>query len=114
VEETRKSLALAGEGRERAVTLGDIEDVLTARFGITAQDLHSKSRRRQVLVPRHICMFLARRLTSHSLDEIGQYFGKRDHVSVIYGIRKVESNAASDAAFSKTLAGIEEAIREIR
>ncbi|MCU0723052.1 MAG: chromosomal replication initiator protein DnaA [Planctomycetes bacterium] len=114
VEEARRALSLSGEGRERIVTLGDVEETVLARFGITAQDLHSKSRRRDVLLPRHLCMTLARRLTSHSLDEIGRYFGKRDHVSVLYAIRKVDATLASDAEFARLVSGLEETIRELR
>jgi chromosomal replication initiator protein len=114
VEEAKRVLSLAGENRERLVGLGDIEDAVIARFGLSAQDLHSRSRRREILMPRHICMILARRLTSHSLDEIGQYFGKRDHVSVLYGIRKLEHSAAADPEFARLLSGIEEAVRERR
>ncbi|MHC4599088.1 MAG: chromosomal replication initiator protein DnaA [Planctomycetota bacterium] len=111
VGEAAEALKMVEEKREKIITLGDVEDGVVSHFGISSQDLHSKSRKRRFLVPRQICMFLARRLTSHSLKEIGQYFGKRDHVTVIYAIKKVEETGAADPEFMRLLEAIEDKIR---
>ncbi|MHC5037657.1 MAG: chromosomal replication initiator protein DnaA [Planctomycetota bacterium] len=111
VEEAAVALTMVEEKKERIITLGDVEDAVVGNFGISSQDLHSKSRKRCFLVPRQMCMALARRLTSHSLKEIGQYFGKRDHVTVLYALRKVEETVAADPDFARVLKSIEEKVR---
>jgi chromosomal replication initiator protein len=76
----------------------------TARhFALRVTDLRSASRRRGVVVARDIAMYLARQLTSNSLKQIGDYFGGRDHTTVLHGCRKTESLIASDAATRDTV-----------
>ena len=53
-------------------------------------DLHSKRRTRSVARPRQVAMALAKQLTNHSLPEIGDAFGGRDHTTVLYACRKIE------------------------
>jgi chromosomal replication initiator protein len=60
-------------------------------------ELRSASRRRGVVVARDVAMYLARQLTSNSLKQIGDYFGGRDHTTVLHGCRKTESLMNSDA-----------------
>ncbi|MDY0168851.1 MAG: DnaA/Hda family protein [Thermoguttaceae bacterium] len=70
----------------------------TARyFSLRVADLRGRSRRRAVVTARDIAMYLARRLTSHSLDQIGEYFGGRDHTTVSHGCRKTGSLLESDS-----------------
>ncbi len=111
VPEAAKALRMFEAKTEKIFTLGDVEDAVLARFGIASTELHSKSRKRCFLVPRQVCMFLARRLTSHSLSEIGQYFGKRDHGTVLYAIRKVEENLGADPDLARLVKTLEETIR---
>ncbi|MHC4777736.1 MAG: chromosomal replication initiator protein DnaA [Planctomycetota bacterium] len=110
VEEAAQALKMVEEKREKIITLGDVEDQVVSHFGISSQDLHSRSRKRCYLVPRQMCMFLARKLTCHSLKEIGQYFGKRDHVTVIYALKKVEETSAADSEFTRLVDAIEDKI----
>jgi chromosomal replication initiator protein len=69
----------------------------TARyFSLRVADLQSPSRRRAVVVPRNVAMYLARQLTGKSLKQIGDYFGGRDHTTVLHGCRKTEDLIQSD------------------
>jgi chromosomal replication initiator protein len=68
----------------RKVTIERIIAVVVNHFQIRQADLQSRRRSKSVAFPRQVCMYLARRLTSHSLVEIGGYFGGRDHTTVIY------------------------------
>jgi chromosomal replication initiator protein len=52
-------------------------------------------------------MYLARRLTAHSLDEIGGHFGGRDHSTVLYAINRVEQRLAADRPFALLVADLE-------
>ena len=55
------------------------------------------------MLPRHVGMYLARRLTALSLDQIGAYFGGRDHSTVLHACRKVERALEHDALLSGTV-----------
>lgn len=69
-------------------------------FQIAPRQLQSRRRHRNVLVPRQIGMYLARRLTTMSLEQIGAYFGGRDHTTVLHACRKVEQAIKEDAILS--------------
>ncbi len=69
-------------------------------FRIEARRLQGRDRSRQTLLPRQVGMYLARRLTDLSLQQIGAYFGGRDHSTVLHACRKVEQALADDLALS--------------
>ena len=69
-------------------------------FRVEPARLCSRGRTREVLLPRQVGMYLARRLTPLSLVQIGAYFGGRDHSTVLHACRKVEQALASDAGLS--------------
>ena len=104
------NLALAQEaiGSEpvpprREVTIEDILKAVTARFNVRLADLQSKKRSRSIAFPRQVCMFLARSLTRHSLEEIGGYFGGRDHTTVLHADRTIRALREEDAQLQATL-----------
>jgi chromosomal replication initiator protein len=69
-------------------------------FRVEPRHVQSTRRSRDLLVPRQVSMYLARRLTPLSLQQIGAYFGGRDHTTVLHACRKVEQALQSDAALS--------------
>ncbi|MCS6977174.1 MAG: DnaA/Hda family protein [Gemmatales bacterium] len=73
----------------RSTHLGDIEKVLCQILGIDRKTLHAKSRARRHAYPRMLGMYLARRCTPSSYVEIGQFFGGRNHSTVIAAEKKV-------------------------
>jgi chromosomal replication initiator protein len=75
-------------------------------FRVEPRRLCSSGRSREVLLPRQVSMYLARRLTDLSLEQIGAYFGGRDHSTVLHACRKVERALADDA-------GLEGAVRRL-
>jgi len=74
---------------DSAITLGDIEAVVAAYFGITPADIHSSRRTRTVSTARMVAMFLARRHTRMSYPEIGRFMGK-NHSSVVLAVQRME------------------------
>jgi len=80
---------------DSAVTLGDIEAVAAAFFGITPADIHSTRRTKTVSTARMVAMFLARRHTQMSYPEIGQTMGK-NHSSVILAVQRMEAVLAKN------------------
>jgi chromosomal replication initiator protein len=84
-------------------TIDDILRIVTARFGVKLSDLQSRRRTNAIVVPRQVGMYLARRVTRMSLEEIGHYFGGRDHSTVLYAIDKVARLSREDEALRSTL-----------
>lgn len=71
--------------------------VQTARhFGLKVSDLRSPSRKQTTVLARGVAMHLARQLTDKSLQDVGKYFGGRDHTTVLHGCRKTESLLQTD------------------
>ncbi len=75
--------------QERLVTIDNIQKTVAQYYKIRMADLLSKSRRRSITRPRQVAMTLAKELTTHSLPEIGDAFGGRDHTTVLHACRKV-------------------------
>ena len=80
---------LREEGRRR-VTINRIQKEVAEHFDIRLADMTSKRRPANIAFPRQVAMYLARTMTDHSLVEIGQAFGGRDHGTVIHAGKKVE------------------------
>jgi chromosomal replication initiator protein len=85
------------------VTMDDIIRLVTGTYNVRLSDLQSKKRSKSVSLPRQICMYIARKMTRHSLEEIGGYFGGRDHTTVMYSEERVARLADSDPAFRSAL-----------
>ena len=87
------AVATLGEvlrGAERRVTIDEIQRAVSAHFELKPIDLVSARRAVVVARPRQIAMYLAKRLTTRSLPEIGRKFGGRDHSTVIHAVRRIE------------------------
>ena len=83
-------------GSQRRITIDEIQRAVSAHFDLKPLDLVSARRARIVARPRQIAMYLAKRLTTRSLPEIGRKFGGRDHSTVIHAVRRVEELRDSD------------------
>ena len=84
--------------RKGQPSMQDILDLVTEHFGVKLSELQSKKRTSAIAWPRQVAMYLARQITRHSLEEIGGFFGGRDHSTVIYAVDKVTELAKTDAA----------------
>ena len=95
-EALRDLLAL----QDKLVTIDNIQKTVCEYYKVKVSDLLSKRRSRSIARPRQMAMALAKELTNHSLPEIGDNFGGRDHTTVIHACRKVKSlvSEASDFA----------------
>jgi chromosomal replication initiator protein len=76
--------------QDKLVTIDNIQKTVADYYKIKMADILSKRRSRSVARPRQVAMALAKELTNHSLPEIGNAFGGRDHTTVIHAVRKVE------------------------
>jgi chromosomal replication initiator protein len=82
------------------VRISDIDKVVCEVFGLEPNSLQSNSKSKQVSQPRMLAMFLARKYTRAAYAEIGDYFGKRQHSTVISAQKKVEAWLESDSSLS--------------
>lgn len=75
--------------QERQITVDNIQKVTAEYYNIKISDMLSKRRSRTVARPRQMAMYLAKELTNHSLPEIGESFGGRDHTTVLHACRRI-------------------------
>lgn len=76
--------------QDRQVGIENIQKTVAEHYNIRISDMHSKKKTRSIARPRQIAMALSKELTNHSLPEIGDAFGGRDHTTVLHACRKVE------------------------
>ena len=91
-EALRDLLAL----QEKLVTIENIQKTVAEYYKIRIADLLSKRRSRSIARPRQVAMALAKELTNHSLPEIGDAFGGRDHTTVLHACRRVKELRETD------------------
>jgi len=82
--------------QDKQITLGNIQKIVAEYYQIRIADLLSKRRSRSVARPRQVAMALAKELTNHSLPEIGDAFGGRDHTTVLHACRKIAALRKDD------------------
>ena len=87
----------------RHISITDIIEVVTTHFDVRLTDLQSKRRSQGITEPRQICMYLARDLTKHSLEEIGGHLGGRDHTTVMHACSKISKAKKSDPQMNSLL-----------
>lgn len=88
-------------------TVQEIIDTVTHYYGVKPSDLLSKRRNKSIALPRQVCMWLARKHTRHSLEEIGGYFGGRDHTTVMHAIKAVKTKREADGALDHDVEALE-------
>ena len=89
-----------------APTVREIARLVARHFGLKLADLKSPQRQRSLVAARCVAMYLARQLTSASLSEIGDYFGGRDHTTVLHGCRRTEKLLTRDVAVRQAVADV--------
>jgi chromosomal replication initiator protein len=96
--------AVAQGPDQNRIKIDDILKVVGLHYNVSKNDLLSPRRARNVVVPRQIGMYLAKKLTSRSLPEIGRRFGGRDHSTVLHAVRKIDEQMRSDEKLARDLA----------
>ncbi|MBL1260381.1 MAG: chromosomal replication initiator protein DnaA [Thiotrichaceae bacterium] len=92
--------------QDKLVTIENIQKTVADYYKIRVADILSKRRSRSVARPRQVAMALSKELTSHSLPEIGDAFGGRDHTTVLHGCRKIKELKESDLRISEDYANL--------
>lgn len=101
---------LAETEQPNVVDISDITQCVAGHYRVKIPDLQSKKRTKSIVLPRQVCMYLGRKLTPLSLEELGGYFGGRDHSTVLYSERTVKKRLEADPDFRTTLERLEKTI----
>lgn len=99
LELARQALGVQEVTVTKNITLTDIIRMVSDHFDVRITDLQSKKRSQSIALPRQVCMYLARSLTRHSLEEIGGHLGGRDHSTVVHACSKIEQMYKTDTDF---------------
>ena len=99
VDLARQALGVQEITSLKNVTISDIIHSVSDHFDVRITDIQSKKRSQSIALPRQVCMYLARSLTRHSLEEIGGHLGGRDHSTVVHACTKIEQMYKTDADF---------------
>lgn len=83
--------------QDRTITIENIQKTVAEYYKIRSSDLLSNRRSRSITRPRQLAMALSKELTNHSLPEIGEAFGGRDHTTILHGCRKIAELRESDS-----------------
>lgn len=101
---------LRAESPGKRLEIGHIHKAVASYYGIRRAEILSSSRKNSLVLARQVAMYLCRQLTQHSLGEIGQYFGGRDHATVIYAVKKITRMTTDDAVVGKDLERISKSL----
>ncbi len=99
---------------EKKINMDQIQHAVAEFFNLHVSDLRSKSRTKSVVLPRQIAMYLIRTMTGHSLPEIGQFFGGRDHTTVLHSCQKMERDIGQDVTFRRRVEEIQDLLKRGR
>lgn len=87
--------------RKQHISADMIQQLVADYYKVSVAELCSKRRHRQIVRPRQMAMLLMKELTDHSLPEIGNAFGGRDHTTVLYSCKTIDKLKATDAKVNK-------------
>ena len=110
IEIAQDNLADILSATNRKVTIEDIQRRVADHFNIKLSDLLGPKRFRIFARPRQVAMYLSKMLTNRSYPEIGRVFGKRDHTTVLHGVRRIEALMAGDAELADEVQRLRRAI----
>jgi chromosomal replication initiator protein len=103
IELIRESLKDLLALQDKLVTIDNIQRVVADYYKLKMSDMLSKRRSRSIARPRQVAMSIAKELTNHSLPEIGESFGGRDHTTVLHACRKVKELESVDREVQRDL-----------
>ncbi len=112
LELTQDCLSDVLKASDRKVTVEEIQRKVSEHYNIRLSDMIGPKRVRNYARPRQIAMYLAKRMTSRSLPEIGRRFGGRDHTTVMHGVKRIEELKALDSQIADDLELLRRALQE--
>ncbi|SFR51610.1 chromosomal replication initiator protein DnaA [Yoonia tamlensis] len=112
LELTQDCLSDVLKASDRKVTVEEIQRKVSEHYNIRLSDMIGPKRVRNYARPRQVAMYLAKRMTSRSLPEIGRRFGGRDHTTVMHGVKRIEELKITDSQIADDLELLRRALEE--
>jgi chromosomal replication initiator protein len=106
-EMVKDILGLSSEDVERKITLDIVAKATSLHFKIPVPDLKSKARTKDIVNARFVAMYLSRKIVNATQEEIGKFYGGRDHSSVVHAERTIKDKILTDVSLSRDLVTIE-------
>ncbi|MCB9094759.1 MAG: chromosomal replication initiator protein DnaA [Halobacteriovoraceae bacterium] len=107
LETAKEQLKLNVEDEKKTVNMETITKTVSSYYKIPVPDIRSKARNKEITLARHVSMYFSYYIAKATLMEIGDYFGKRDHTSVMHGVNKIKMLQKTNQEFSQKLYEIE-------
>ena len=107
IELAKRVIGKTVKQEKKQITLEKIQNVVSNYFSIELKEIHSKSRKREIVQARQVAMFLSKKYTDYSYSHIGNLVGKRDHATVLHACRSIQNNLDIDKSFRLTMKDIE-------
>lgn len=98
--------------QQKIVTMEQVQHVIEMRYGVDHKDLIGSKRNKELMEPRHVCIWLIRELTDSTLADIGEKFGNRTHATIKHSITWVNAKKKEDRLFYDRLVSIKQEIQE--
>lgn len=98
--------------QQKTVTMEQVQHVIEMRYGVDHKDLIGSKRNKELMEPRHVCIWLIRELTDSTLADIGDKFGNRTHATIKHSITWVNAKKKEDRLFYDRLVSIKQEILE--
>jgi chromosomal replication initiator protein len=105
---------LPADGIQPALSLSTIQQIVSREWGVTPEGLRSKTRTKNLTLPRQIAMYLSREILGTQLMEIGHAFGGRDHSTVIHSIEKITEATQTDPLFKSRVDKVRTLLESMR
>ena len=107
VDLVKEQLMLPNSENEKEITIEHVAKATAQYFRLPLADLKSKGRNQDITKARHVAMYLARKVVNAKQQEIGAFFGGRDHSSVIHAVNTISDKVKTDSTLSKDINAIE-------
>lgn len=111
LEDAKKGVNTRSLNKQKHISIDDIQQIVADKYSIKLSDLKGKSRKKEIVKPRHIAMYLARDILDDSLVTISNAFS-RDHTTVMHGIDKVKDEILIDDNFREEIDKLKKSIIE--
>lgn len=112
LDQTQDCLSDILRANDRKVTVEEIQRKVSEYYNIRLSDMVGPKRVRNFARPRQVAMFLSKTMTSRSLPDIGRRFGKRDHTTVMHGVKKIEELRQTDSQIADDLENLRRALEQ--
>lgn len=106
-----EEFAAAVSAQGTGPTIGRIISEISGYYSVKRTELLGKRRHKSIALPRQVGMYLARKYTRHSLEEVGAHFGGRDHTTVMHAVKTVTSRSKEDESLHSDVLAIESRLR---